>query len=61
MTTKAVGTVDHPNRWSNALTTRTAATERMVPAMMTFCSGLVSANGPAFMRRCSASGIFTAR
>ena len=50
-TTTAVGTVDHPNRWSRALTTPAATAVRMMPTLMSFCSIRVSANGPERMRR----------
>ena len=52
----AVGTVDQPKRWSRTLTTIIAASDMKEKTITTFCTGLVSALGPACMRRSSAAG-----
>ena len=60
-TETAAGTEDQPKRKSNALTTIIAAIERNANVMMIFCSSLVSAAGPACIRRLRAAGFVAAR
>ena len=60
-TETAAGTEDQPKRKSNALTTIIAAIERNANVMMIFCKSLVSAAGPACIRRLSAAGFVAAR
>jgi hypothetical protein len=55
------GSCDQPKRWSSTLSTIIAAADANATAMTISCTVLVSAPGPARIRRSSAAGFLRSR